>query len=86
MLNGMPCYAMPELGAGGGSTSRRENAVSPEEALSAEDARYAAQTACDVAAMEGLFADDLVYIHSNGVVDGRGCVAILTGRLNSRSR
>lgn len=44
-------------------------AVSVDEALAAEAARYAAQTANDFAAMEQLFADDLVYVHSSTVVD-----------------
>jgi hypothetical protein len=43
--------------------------VTVEEALVAEAARYAAQTANDFAAMEQLFADDLVYIHSSTAVD-----------------
>jgi hypothetical protein len=44
-------------------------AVTVDEALAAEAARYAAQTANDFAAMERLFADDLVYIHSSTAVD-----------------
>jgi hypothetical protein len=44
-------------------------AVSVDEALAAEAARYAAQTANDFAAMEQLFSEDLVYIHSSTVVD-----------------
>lgn len=38
--------------------------ITAEEALRAEDARYAAQIANDVAAMEQLFGQDLVYIRS----------------------
>lgn len=45
--------------------------ITPDEALMAEDARYAAQTARDFAAMQRLFADELVYIHSSGVVDDK---------------
>jgi len=44
-------------------------AITAEEALSAEDARYKAQTANDVAAMERLFGPDLVYTHSSAAVD-----------------
>jgi len=44
-------------------------AVTAEEALRAEDARYAAQTTNDFAAMERMFGSDLVYIHSSAVVD-----------------
>jgi ketosteroid isomerase-like protein len=43
--------------------------ITEAEALSAEAARYAAQMNGDFAAMERMFADDLVYIHSSTVVD-----------------
>ncbi len=43
--------------------------LSAEEALKAEEARYAAQLGNDFAAMERLFADELVYIHSSTTVD-----------------
>ncbi|MFN0317295.1 MAG: nuclear transport factor 2 family protein [Burkholderiales bacterium] len=53
-------YAAP-AGAG--------DALTTEEVLRAEEARYAAQMNNDFAAMERLFADDLVYYHSSTVVD-----------------
>ncbi len=43
--------------------------ITAEEALNAEEARYAAQMANDFAAMERLFGDELVYIHSSTVLD-----------------
>lgn len=43
--------------------------VTAAEAVAAEDARYAAQTTEDFAAMERLLGDDLVYIHSSTLVD-----------------
>lgn len=46
-------------------------AVTAAEALAAEDARYAAQTGNDFAAMEKLFGEDLVYIHSSSAVDDK---------------
>ena len=46
-------------------------AITAEEALRAEEARYAAQTTNDFAAMERLFGQDLVYIHSSAKVDTR---------------
>jgi Domain of unknown function (DUF4440) len=46
-------------------------AISAEEALQAEDARYAAQTTADFAAMERLFGNDLVYTHSSGFTDSK---------------
>lgn len=45
--------------------------VSADAVQAAEDARYAAQTGDDFAAMEKLFAADLVYIHSSAVVDNK---------------
>jgi ketosteroid isomerase-like protein len=43
--------------------------ITEGEALRAEEARYAAQMANDFAAMERLYGDDLVYIHSSTAVD-----------------
>ena len=43
--------------------------VSADEALAAEDARYAAQTGDDFDALQKLIGNDLVYIHSSAVVD-----------------
>ena len=45
--------------------------ITVDEAVKAEDARYAAQMGNDFAAMERLIADDLVYIHSSSVVDNK---------------
>lgn len=43
--------------------------VSADEALAAEDARYAAQTGDDFDSLQRLIGNDLVYIHSSAVVD-----------------
>lgn len=43
--------------------------ITVDEALKAEDARYAAQMANDFAAMERFFGEDLTYFHSSTVVD-----------------
>jgi hypothetical protein len=43
--------------------------ITAEEALKAEEARYAAQLGNDFAAMERLFGDELVYVHSSTVLD-----------------
>ena len=51
--------------AGGGGS----DTVSVAEVLHAEESRYAAQLSNDFAAMNRLFADDLVYYHSSTVVD-----------------
>jgi hypothetical protein len=45
--------------------------ISADEALRAEDARYAAQTSRDFAALQQLLGDDLVYIHSSAIVDNK---------------
>jgi ketosteroid isomerase-like protein len=45
--------------------------ITADEALRAEDARYAAQTSNDFAAMDKLFSKDLIYMHSSGAVDGK---------------
>jgi hypothetical protein len=63
MMNASACHTAADLG--GGTTSSGD-AITAEEALKAEDARYAAQTGGDFAAMERMFGDDLVYIHSSG--------------------
>jgi hypothetical protein len=45
--------------------------ITADDALKAEDSRYAAQASSDFDAMGRLFGDDLVYVHSSGVVDGK---------------
>lgn len=45
--------------------------INAYEAQKAEDARYAAQMNDDFAAMDKLFAGDLVYTHSSSVVDNK---------------
>jgi hypothetical protein len=64
-------YAMVGLLAGGASAAQCEGPITENEALKAEDARYAAQTGNDFAAMAQLFAYDPVYVHSSGTVDSK---------------
>ena len=67
-------FACASLGIGAAGIAHAEEcggAVTTDEALSAEDDRYKAQTTNDFAAMEKLFGDDLVYIHSSAVVDNK---------------
>lgn len=61
--------------------------ITAEEALTHEDARYAAQTSNDFTAMEKLFGDDLVYTHSSAVVDGKKeyIESMRSGRVKYRS-
>jgi ketosteroid isomerase-like protein len=49
--------------------------------LAAEDARFAAMVAADPEAMRRWFADDLLYVHSTGVVEDREqLIASIAGR------
>ncbi len=57
---------LPLAGHAGGC-----DAVSADDALAAEDARYAAQVGEDFIALEQLLADDLIYIHSSSLVDSK---------------
>jgi len=62
------------LGLAAGSPARAgdcSGAVTADEALASEDARYAAQMGDDFGAMQKLFGEDLVYIHSSAVVDNK---------------
>lgn len=62
------------LGIVGSSTAWAEECsgtITAEEALHGEDARYAAQTTNDLAAMDRLLAQDLVYSHSSAAVDNK---------------
>jgi hypothetical protein len=51
------------------STESCTGTLTPEEAWSAEQARYAAQTSGDFAALERMIGEDLVYIHSSSNLD-----------------
>ena len=48
-----------------------DNPITADEALKAEDARYVIQSRLDYDAMQRLFGDDLVYIHSTGAADNK---------------
>jgi hypothetical protein len=55
--------------APGGGAQGCSGTITVAEALQAEEARYAAQIGNDFAAMERLFGDELVYIHSSTLED-----------------
>ena len=55
--------------AGGAMAAGCSGTISADEALKAENARYAAQTSGDFKAMEKLFGDDLLYTHSSARTD-----------------
>ena len=62
-------FATLRAAAGGGGAQDCSGTITVEEALKAEQDRYAAQMNADVPAMQRLFGDDLVYIHSSTVQD-----------------
>jgi Domain of unknown function (DUF4440) len=67
-------YVFAILAAMSSSTAFAEDCsgtITAEEALRGEDARYAAQTSRDFAALQQLIGDDLVYIHSSAIVDDK---------------
>jgi len=51
------------------STEACAGTITAEEALKAEEARYAAQMSNDFAALERLIGDELVYVHSSTNID-----------------
>lgn len=59
------------LVAGAAQAEECGGSVTADEALAAEDARYAAQTGDDFAALDKLLGDDLIYVHSSAVVDNK---------------
>jgi len=79
-----PMYMVP---AGAGGAQDCTGTITAEEALKAEDARFAAQMAGDVAAMQRLFGDDLVYVHSSTLVDTKASFieSIRSGNVKYRS-
>ena len=59
---------------------------SEKEILALEDKRYAAMIAKDEKALADLFADDLIYVHSSGLVDTKASyiAAIRSGKFDYR--
>ena len=64
------CLILGPLAAGA-KAAECDGAITADEALKAEDARYAAQTKSDFDALGRLYGDDLVYVHSTAVVDSK---------------
>jgi ketosteroid isomerase-like protein len=42
-----------------------------DDVIAAEDARCAAMVACDLLTLQRLFADDLIWIHSSGMMEDK---------------
>ena len=72
--------------AGSAWAEECSGAITADEALKAEHARYAAQAANDFAAMDKLFGDDLTYQHSSAAVDNKASYieAMRSGRVKYR--
>ena len=66
-------FACLMLGAmiAGAKAAECDGAITADEALKAEDARYAAQIKSDFDELERLYGDDLVYVHSTAVTDSK---------------
>jgi len=65
------CVALAAVSSSSALAEDCSGTITADEALRAEDARYAAQTGSDFAALAKMIGDDLVYIHSSAVVDGK---------------
>ena len=63
----LSCLILVGVASGTALAEEFSDTITAEEALRAEDARYVAQIANDVPAIERMFGEDLVYIRS---VDG----------------
>ena len=74
------------VAAGTASAENCSGTITAEEAMKAEAARYAAQTANDFAAMEKLFGNDLTYNHSSAATDDKAkyIEAMRSGRTKYR--
>jgi hypothetical protein len=59
------------VAAGAASAQDCSGTVTADEAMKAENARYAAQTSNDFTAMEKLFGNDLTYNHSSAATDSK---------------
>ena len=59
------------LAVGTASAQDCSGTITADEAMKAETARYAAQTANDFAAMEKMFGTDLTYNHSSAATDDK---------------
>ena len=71
---------------GGGGAQDCSGTITVEEALKAEQDRYAAQMKGDMAAMQRLIGDDLVYIHSSTVQDTKATFIESIGSGNVKYR
>ena len=69
LIRNLASFLKLHAAAPGSGPQDCSGSITVEEALAAEDARFKAQMGGDGAAMNRLFGDDLVYIHSSTVQD-----------------
>lgn len=74
------------VAAGAASAEECSGTITADEAMKAETARHAAQTANDFAAMEKMFGNDLTYNHSTAATDNKASYidAMRSGRTKYR--
>ena len=65
------CLILGVVASGTATAEECAGAITAEEALRAEDARYAAQIANDFVAMERMFGPELVFVHSTAAVNDK---------------
>ena len=68
-LSALRALLVRHAGPTGGGAQDCSGTITADEALRAEEARYAAQMNNDFGAMERLFGDELVYVHSSTTID-----------------
>ena len=71
LLRAFCAYLIFGLVIAGARAAGCEGAITADDALKAEDLRYAAQASMDFYSMQRLFGDDLVYVHSTRAVDDK---------------
>ena len=82
----VPLAMLGFVAATSASAEECGGAITAEEAMKAENARYAAQTANDFAAMDKLFGNDLTYNHSSAATDSKATYidSMRSGRVKYR--
>jgi hypothetical protein len=80
-------FVILRAAANSGGAQECSGTITAAEALQAEEARYAAQMSGDVSALQRLFGDDLIYIHSSTVEDTKASFieSIRSGNVKYRS-
>src|SRR5258708_8737385 len=86
LVRALANFIVPRVAPGSGA-QECSGTITVDEALKAEEARFKAQMSGDGAAMNKLFGDDLVYIHSSTVVDTKKSFmeSITSGNVKYRS-